>query len=195
MPLPGKRFCEHMESSLHLPTELSNTGTQGVLFPSVHHRLVPPPTSGLPCLSVRRLPSIPEDGLVHPRDSQDVEATIKEEVAHCFEFTRRLRNSQRYAQASLIPRLSLINRPCIDCGKRAGRRHDLALYNIGGCAMCMDLPRVWCVLLTMRYFSMRSISEQTSAPLYLWHNLRRYLYLHACIINRKGFRIKCIEQF
>ena len=184
MPLPGKRFCEHMESSLHLPT-LSNTGTQGVLFPSVHHRLVPPPTSGLPCLSVRRLPSIPEDGLVHPRDSQDVEATIKEEVAHCFEFTRRLRNSQRYAQASLIPRLSLINSPCIDCGKEAGRRHDLALYKLrGGCAVCRDLPRVWCVLLTMRYFSMRSISEQTSAPLYLWHNLRRYLYTPASSIEK-----------
>ena len=134
MPLLRKRFCEHMESSLHLPTELSNTGTQGVLFPSVHHRLVPPPTSGLPCLSVRRLPSIPEDGLVHPRrDSQDVEATIKDEAAHCFEFTRRLRNSQRYAQASLIPRLSLINSPCIDCGKDPGRRHDLALYNGGLC--------------------------------------------------------------
>ena len=181
MPLPGKRFCEHMESSLHLPTELSNTGTQGVLFPSVHHRLVPSPTSGLPCLSVRRLPSIPEDGPVHPRDSQDVEATIKEEAAHCFEFTRRLRNSQRYAQASLIPRLSLINSPCIDCGKEAGRRHDLALYNGG---LCMDLPRVWCVLLTMRYFSMRSISEQTSAPLYLWHNLRRYLYTPASSIEK-----------
>ena len=121
-----------MESSLHLPTELSNTGTQGVLFPGVHHRLVPPPTSGLPCLSVRRLPRIPEDGLVYLRDSQDVEATIKEEAAHCFEFTRRLRNSQRYAQqACLIPRLSLINSPCIDCGKEAGRRHDLALYNGG----------------------------------------------------------------
>ena len=181
MPLPGKRFCEHMESSLHLPTELSNTGTQGVLFPSVHHRLVPPPTSGLPCLSVRWLPRIPEDGLVHPRDSQDVEATIKEEAAHCFEFTRRLRNSQRYAQASLIPRLLLINSPCIDCGKEAGRRHDLALYNGG---LCMDLPRVWCVLLTMRYFSMRSISEQTSAPLYLWHNLRRYLYTPAPPIEK-----------
>ena len=120
--IAGERFCEHMESSLHLPTELSNTGTQGVLFPSVHHRLVPPPTSGLPCLSVRWLPRIPEHGLVHPRDSQDVEATIKEEAAHCFEFTRRHRNSQRYAQASLIPRLSLINSPCIDCGKEAGRR-------------------------------------------------------------------------
>ena len=132
MPLLGKRFCEHMESLLHLPTELSNTGTQGVLFPSVHHRLVPPPTSGLPCLSVRRLPRIPEDGLVQPRDSQDVEATIKEEVAHCFEFTRRLRNSQRYAQACLIPRLSLINSPCIDCGKEAGRRHDLALCIVHG---------------------------------------------------------------
>ena len=130
-----------MESSLHLPTELSNTGTQGVLFPSVHHRLVPPPTSGLPCLSVRRLPRIPEHGLVHPRDSQDVEATIKEEAAHCFEFTRRLRNSQRYAQACLIPRLLLINRLCIDCGKEAGRRHDLALYNIGGAVHVQGPPK------------------------------------------------------
>ena len=173
-----------MESSLHLPTELSNTGTQGVLFPSVHHRLVPSPTSGLPCLSVRRLPRIPEAGLVHPRDSQDVEATIKEEAAHCFEFTRRLRNSQRYAQACLIPRLSLINSPCIDCGKEAGRRHDLALYNGG--AVHGPPKSVVCAPDNEILFNEIDIRADKCPTISLAQS--KAVPLHACIINRKGFK-------
>ena len=112
-----------------------------------HHPLVPPPTSGLPSpVPVRRSPASSHSQRCS-RASCETAGTLRSERQQLEESRLIVSSSPIPTLMFAIPRLLLMNDSCIDCGKK----------QISG--RTSQEPHAACTLPSMRYFSMRSISE------------------------------------